>query len=219
LIDFYTFDTPNGKQVGIMLEESGLDYTRRFVDLRKGENRTPQFEKISPDHTIPAIYDHEGPNGGAIRVFEAGAILPYLGEKVGRYCGNNAVSRLETTQWMMIVLTGLAPASREFFLLQPGDVSSTESVELTADLGRLGSLIHRYVSVLDFRLREFQFLAKSYSIADMAAFPWIAKLEDLSVISIEEFVGVRNWFTRMKRRPAVVRGMQCFEEADNVRSL
>lgn len=206
MIDLYTYGTPNGRKISIMLEECGLDYKAHLVDLAKGEHRTAAFEKISPDHTIPAIMDHEGPEGKPVRVFESGAILTYLADKTGRFNGNNAIARLEANQWMMLVLTGLAPVSRECWLYLNGRVEGASEEVLAHGAARLGNQVRRYVSALDFRLREYQYLAKTYTIADMAAYPWIDGLESRD-ISIDDYVGVRNWYNRMTERKAVQRGM------------
>jgi len=207
VIDFYTYRTPNGRKIAIMLEECGLEYTPHVVDLMKGEHKSPAFEKISPDHTVPAIVDQEGPGGKPVRVFEAGAILQYLADKTGRFYGNNAITRMEATQWMMIVLTGLAPFSRECFFFKNGLVEGVSEEALTQGASRMEAHIRRYVSALDFRLREYQFLAKTYTIADMAAYPWVDGLQRNFDISVDDYVGVRNWYNRMSNRAAVQRGM------------
>ena len=210
MIDFYTLNFPDGHQVAIMLEELGMPYKSHMVDLSKGENFSPEFEKISPNHTIPAILDNEGPEGKPVRVFESGAILLYLAQKSGRFLGINPISSLEMSQWLMLVLSGLAPFAREFLLRNqagPHEEAKSEGRELSS----LQSKIVRHVSALDFRLREYPYLAKSYSIADMSGISWIQALQHRGCISVDDYVGVRNWYNRMKSRQPVRQGLELLE--------
>ena len=210
MIDFYTFNFPDGHQVAIMLEELGMPYKSHMVDLSKGENFSPEFEKISPNHTIPAILDNEGPEGKPVRVFESGAILLYLAQKSGRFLGINPISSLEMSQWLMLVLSGLAPFAREFLLRSqagPHQEMKSEGRELSS----LQSKIVRHVSALDFRLREYPYLAKSYSIADMSGISWIQALQHRGCISVDDYVGLRNWYNRMKSRQPVRQGLELLE--------
>ena len=193
-----------------MLEELGMPYKSHMVDLSKGENFSPEFEKISPNHTIPAILDNEGPEGKPVRVFESGAILLYLAQKSGRFLGINPISSLEMSQWLMLVLSGLAPFAREFLLRSqagPQGEMKSEGRELSS----LQSKIVRHVSALDFRLREYPYLAKSYSIADMSGISWIQALQHRGCISVDDYVGVRNWYNRMKSRQPVRQGLELLE--------
>ena len=210
MIDLYTFNFPDGHQVAIMLEELGMPYKSHMVDLSKGENFSPEFEKISPNHTIPAILDNEGPEGKPVRVFESGAILLYLAQKSGRFLGINPISSLEMSQWLMLVLSGLAPFAREFLLRN--QVGPHEEMKSTGrELSSLQSKIVRHVSALDFRLREYPYLAKSYSIADMSGISWIQALQHHGCISVDDYVGVRNWYNRMKSRQPVRQGLELLE--------
>ena len=210
MIDFYTLNFPDGHQVAIMLEELAMPYKSHMVDLSKGENFSPEFEKISPNHTIPAILDNEGPEGKPVRVFESGAILLYLAQKSGRFLGINPISSLEMSQWLMLVLSGLAPFAREFLLRNqagPHEEVKSEGRELSS----LQSKIVRHVSALDFRLREYPYLAKSYSIADMSGISWIQALQHRGCISVDDYAGVRNWYHRMKSRQPVRQGLELLE--------
>ena len=210
MIDFYTLNFPDGHQVAIMLEELGMPYKSHMVDLSKGENFSPEFEKISPNHTIPAILDNEGPEGKPVRVFESVAILLYLAQKSGRFLGINPISNLEMSQWLMLVLSGLAPFAREFLLRnQAGPHKEVKSEG--RELSSLQSKIVRHVSALDFRLREYPYLAKSYSIADMSGISWIQALQHHGCISVDDYVGVRNWYNRMTNRQPVCRGLALVE--------
>ena len=205
MIDLYTYPTPNGRKVSIMLEECGLDYTTHVIDIRAGDHLDPEYRKINPNRRIPAIIDQDGPEGKPIRVFETGAILQYLAEKSGRFRGNDAVSRLECLQWLTLVTSGLAPVILQFFHFnfQAPDTASHEAVAYGKK--RYTDEMLRLVGVLDFRLREYEYLAKTYTIADMAAYPWIARHEAYG-FSLDDFVGVRNWYNRLSKRPAVLRG-------------
>ena len=210
MIDFYTFNFPDGHQVAIMLEELGMPYKSHMVDLSKGENFSPEFEKISPNHTIPAILDNEGPEGKPVRVFESGAILLYLAQKSGRFLGINPISSLEMSQWLMLVLSGLAPFAREFLLgnrVGPHEEMKSEGRELSS----LQSKLVKHVSALDFRLREYPYLAKSYSIADMSGISWIQALQHHGCISVDDYVGVKNWYNRMNSRQPVRKGLELLE--------
>ncbi|NKB20597.1 MAG: glutathione S-transferase family protein [Alphaproteobacteria bacterium] len=207
MIDLYTCDTPNGRKVSILLEETGFDYTTHVIDVRAGEQHDPKYRAISPNEKIPAIVDQDGPAGGPIRVFESGAILQYLAEKSGRFMGNDAVTKLECQQWLSLVVTGLAPTFVQvFYWLQHAPNATTE--EITAfGRERYSEEMKRLVGVLDFRLREYEYLAKTYTVADMAAFPWIDRHEFFG-FSLDDFVGVQNWYNRLSKRAAIQRGMK-----------
>lgn len=207
MIDLHTYSTPNGRMVSIMLEESGLDYTTHVVDIRAGAQHDPEFRKINPNEKIPAIVDQDGPGGKPIRVFETGAIMQYLAEKSGRFRGTDAVSKLECSQWLTLVTSGISPTVIQFFYYgfqSEGKVS--EEIRAFGRKRHFDELL-RLVGVLDFRLREYEYLAKTYTIADMAAMAWIARHEAYG-ISLDDFVGVRNWYNRLSKRAAVQRGLE-----------
>lgn len=204
MIDLYTWGTPSGRTVSIMLEECGIAYESRPIDISKGAHLDPEYRKISPANKVPAIVDHDGPGGERIRVFESAAILQYLADKAGRFRGNDPVTRLEAVQWLMVSVSNLAPAAGAAYLLAhdlAGD-SGTEG----SGARYFGDQLRRMVGVLDFRLREYEYLAKTYTIADMAAYPWIAAHGMLG-FALDEYVGVRNWYNRLSKRAAVARGM------------
>ena len=206
MIDLYTCDTPNGRKVSILLEETGLDYTTHVVDIRSGEHKKPAFRKINPNMKIPTIVYQDGPAGTPIRVFESGAILQYLAEKSGRFMGNDAVTKVECQQWLSLVVTGLAPTFVQvYYWLQHAPNATTPEIT-EFGLQRYQDEMRRVVGVLDFRLREYEYLAKTYTIADMAAFPWIDRHEFFG-FSLDDFVGVQNWYNRLSKRGAVQRGM------------
>lgn len=211
MIDLHTYPTPNGRMVSIMLEECGLDYATHVVDIRAGAQHDPEYRKINPNMKIPAIVDQDGPEGKPIRVFETGAIMQYLADKSGRFRGTDAVTKLECSQWLSLVTTGLSPTVIQFFYfafqagIQDGGQASDEAIAFGRK--RYTDEMLRLVGVLDFRLREYEYLAKTYTIADMAAVAWIARHEAYG-ISLDDFVGVRNWYNRLSKRAAVQRGLE-----------
>ena len=117
MIELYTWHTPNGRTVSIMLEECGLAYEARPIDISAGAQLDPEYRKISPANKVPAIVDQDGPGGERTRVFESAAILQYLAEKTGRFRGNDPVTRLEAAQWLMVAVSDLAPAAGAAYLL------------------------------------------------------------------------------------------------------
>jgi len=205
MIDLYSYPTPNGRMVSIMLEECGLDYTTNMVDIRAGAHHDPEYRKINPNEKIPAIIDQDGPEGKPIRVFETGAIMMYLADKSRRFRGNDSVTKLECSQWLNLATSGLSPIIIQvfYFAFQAEGQASDETIAF----GRKRYLdeMLRLVGVLDFRLREYEYLAKTYTVADMAAYAWIARHEAYG-ITLDDFVGVRNWYNRLSKRPAVQRG-------------
>ncbi len=207
MIDLYTTSTPNGRKVSILLEEAGFDYTTHVVNIRAGEQHDPDYRAINPNEKIPAIIDQDGPAGKPIRVFETGAIMQYLAEKSGRFMGNDAVTKLECQQWLSLVTTGLAPTIVQVFYWSQHAPKATSEEVVTFGQQRYSDEMRRLVGVLDFRLREYEYLAKTYTIADMAAYPWIARHEFFG-FSLDDFVGVRNWYNRLSKRAAIQHGMQ-----------
>ena len=190
----------------IMLEECALDFTAHVIDLAAGQHNTPDYRKISPNNRIPAIVDSEGPAGAPVRVFESGAILQYLAEKTGRFRGTDPITRLECTQWLMLVIGEVRPSFAQMYHFDHQVPAGTPDTVTAYGRQRYGDELRRIVGVLDFRLREYEYLAKTYTIADMTAFPWVAAHEFFG-FSLDDFVGVRNWFERLNKRAAIERGM------------
>jgi GST-like protein len=212
VIDLYTYRTANGRKASIMLEECGLPYRVHVVDITRGEQRKPEFRRINPNMRIPAITDAEGPKGSGAggdrpcRVFETGAILLYLAEKTGRFLGDSAAARLEAIQWMMFQIGGVGPMFGQDFHFQHQVPDDAPPEAIAYGRERYGEEVHRLCGVLDYRLREYPFLAGSYTIADIANFPWVA-LHGWLGIELDEFVGLKRWYDLLKKRPAVMRGM------------
>jgi GST-like protein len=193
MIDLYTWTTPNGRKISIALEELGLPYEVRAIDIGKGQQFDPAFLAISPNNKIPAIVDREG--GRAM--MESGAILIYLAEKTGRLGGSD---RWTTLQWLMLQMAGVGPVlgqAHHFLKFNPGKAPYAEE--------RFRTETQRIYGVLNTRLRDREFLADTYSIADIATWPWISRYEWQSV-DLNEFPNVKRWYLAIADRPAVQRG-------------
>ena len=197
----YVFDTPNGRKISVALEEMGLPYTVRVVDIRKGQQREPEFLKISPNGKIPAIVDHDGPNGKPVSIFESGAILIYLGEKTGRFWPPDLEARIPVLEWLMFQHGGFGPI--------PGQVHHFLTVDDEGDrryaLERYSKETRRLYAVMDGRLAGREFFADALSIADFAILGW-AWRHPRHKVDLAEFPNVKRWYETMMARPAVARG-------------
>jgi GST-like protein len=201
MIQLYTWDTPNGKKVSIMLEEVGLPYEVHPVNLRQGEQMKPEYLAINPNKKIPAIIDTDGPGGKPFTLFESGAILMYLAEKTGKLWPQDLRKRYEVIQWLMFQMGGVGPIFGQanfFFRLQ-------EKVPYAIERFRKEAL--RLYNVLDKELGQREYLAGEYSIADIATYPWVWRHE-VHQVKLEEFPNVKRWFDALSARPAVKRGME-----------
>jgi GSH-dependent disulfide-bond oxidoreductase len=200
MIQLYTWGTPNGKKVSIMLEEVGLPYEVHPVNLGKGEQMAPQYLAINPNNKIPAIIDSEGPGGAPLKLFESGAILMYLAEKTGKFWPQDIRERYEVIQWLMFQMGGVGPMfgqANYFFRL-------SEKVPYAIERYHKEAL--RLYKVLDQQLGEKQYLAGEYSIADIATYPWVGRHE-IHQVKLENFANVKRWFEAISGRPAVQKGM------------
>ncbi len=208
MIELYSFPTPNGQKVHIALEELGLPYTVHAIDIGKGEQFSPSFLAITPNHRIPAITDADGPGGRPINLFESGAILIYLAEKAGadapvRLIPENAAERYICLQWLMFQMGGVGPM---FGQLTHFVRYAPEKIPYAIE--RYTKEAQRLVRVLDKRLGESAYLAgAAYSIADIATYPWIAALASAGALSVDETRGVARWLEAIAARPGVERGM------------
>jgi GSH-dependent disulfide-bond oxidoreductase len=201
MIDFYTWTTPNGRKISIMLEETGLPYRVHAIDISKGDQFKPEFVAINPNSKIPAIVDPDGPDGKPISIFESGAILIWLAEKTGQFLAADQRRRSETLQWLMFQMGGVGPMfgqAHHFRKFAPEPVPYA--------IERYTKEAQRLYGVLDRRLAEAPYLAGDYSIADMATYPWVARHEWQGV-SLDEHPNVKRWFEAIGARPAVQRGM------------
>ena len=209
MIDLHYWPTPNGWKISIMLEECGLPYTLRPVNIGRGEQFSPEFLAISPNNRMPAIVDHDPPGGGApVAVFESGAILIYLAEKTGRFLGQDLRRRTATLQWLMWQMGGLGPMAGQngHFLLYAPD-------KIPYAIERYAKEVNRLYGVLDLQLqRTGAFVAGAdYSIADMAIFPWV-RIWKAQQVPLDDFVHVKAWHDAMRQRPAVRRGIDAGKE-------
>ncbi len=202
-IELHTWNTPNGRKISVALEEMGLPYTVRTVNIGKDEQFRPDFLKISPNNKIPAIVDPEGPGGAPISIFESGAILIYLGRKTGKFWTEDARAQVPILEWLMWQMGGFGP--------MPGQVHHFLQVENDADrrygLTRYKKETVRLYGVLDRRLAEVEFAAGPLSIADFAILGWAWRHERHQV-DLAAFPNVKRWYEQLMARPGVARGFE-----------
>ena len=205
MIDLYTWTTPNGRKISIMLEEVGLPYKVIPVDLGKNQQMEPEFTAINPNQKIPAIVDNDVP-GGKQSLFESGAILIYLGEKTGQLLPTKEPRRATTIQWLMYQMSHVGP-----IIGQAGHFSNQAPEKIPYAIQRFVGESLRIVGVLDTALNDSEFLAGDYSIADVATYPWIKAAWDpfqaMMPEKVGEMTGVARWLDAVGKRPAVVKGM------------
>jgi GST-like protein len=203
MIDLYTWPTPNGHKIHIMLEECRLPYAVHPIDIGAGEQFSPEFLAISPNNKMPAIRDSEGPDGKPIALFESGAILVYLAAKTGRFMPASDRGKYEVLQWLMWQMAGFGPMlgqTHHFRIYAP------EKIEYA--INRYTNEARRLYGVLDARLAKTgaYVAGRSYTIADMAIFPWCRSHANQGV-DLTEFAHVQRWFDRIAARPAVKRAL------------
>ena len=205
MIDLYTWTTPNGRKVSIMLEEVGLPYEVHPINIGKDEQFAPSFLKVSPNNRIPAIVDRDA-DAGPVSVFESGAILVYLAEKTGKFLAPKGEQRAKTLEWLMWQMGGVGP-----MLGQANHFINTAPEKIPYAIDRYIGEGARLIKVLDKRLGEAAYMGGDYSIADMATYPWISVAFDLIAQAKPDVVGeganVRRWLDAVGARPAVQRGM------------
>jgi GST-like protein len=207
MIDLYYWTTPNGHKITMFLEEAGLPYTLRPVNIGKGEQFAPDFLAIAPNNRIPAIVDRAPADGGApVSLFESGAILLYLADKTGRFIAPDLRARNETLEWLFWQMAGLGP-----MLGQNHHFSQYAPEKIPYAIERYVKETSRLYGVLDRRLQGRDFIAGGYSIADMACYPWIVPHEKQGQ-KLEDFPNVKRWFERIAARPATVRAYARAEE-------
>jgi GSH-dependent disulfide-bond oxidoreductase len=200
MIDLYYWTTPNGHKITIFLEEAGLPYSIKPVNISKGEQFAPEFLAISPNNRIPAIVDLEPHDGkGPLSVFESGAILQYLAEKTGKFLPADLRGRTETMQWLFWQMAGLGPMAG-----QNGHFNNYAPEKIPYAMNRYVKETERLYGVLDERLADREFIAGAYSIADMAAYPWIVPYERQGQ-NLNDFLNLKRWFEAIQRRDAVQR--------------
>jgi GST-like protein len=200
MIDLYYWTTPNGHKITIFLEETGLPYNVKPVDIGKGEQFKPEFLKISPNNRIPALVDHDPPGGGGpLSVFESGAILEYLADKTGMFLPRDVRGRTEVMQWLFWQMGGLGP-----MLGQNHHFRGYSAEKIPYAIERYTKETERLYGVLDERLEDRAFVAGDYSIADMACYPWIV-LHERQGQNLNDFPNLKRWFETIERRDAVKR--------------
>lgn len=204
-IELWYWPTPNGWKVSIALEEMSLPYELKPVNIRAGEQFSREFQAISPNGRMPAIVDPDGPDGRPLSIFESGAILQYLGAKSGRFYPADARGKAEVDQWLFWQVGGLGPmAGQTHHFRQYAPAMIRDQRQIAYGVRRYTDETHRLYGVLDRRLADREFIAGEYSIADMAAWPWIlpeAQGQDLS-----DFPNLKRWMEAVGARPAVQKG-------------
>jgi len=202
MIEVYSWATPNGHKVHIMLEECGLPYRVIPVDIGAGDQFNPQFLAISPNNKIPAIVDADGPQGKPISLFESGAILMYLAAKTGRFMPEGIAERYEMLEWLMFQMGGVGPMlgqAHHFRIYAP------EKIEYAID--RYTNEARRLYAVMDGRLARSKYIAgPDYTIADIAIFPWLRSWRNQG-IDWADYPHLKGWFDEIGKRPAVMRGV------------
>jgi len=201
MIQLYTWGTPNGKKVSIMLEEIGLPYEVHPVNLQQGDQFKPEYLAINPNNKIPSIIDDEGLDGKPFTLFESGAILMYLAEKSGKLWPADLRQRYTVIQWLMFQMGGVGPMfgqANYFYRLE-------EKVPYAIE--RFHKEARRLYNVLDQELSEKDYLAGDYSIADIATYPWVWRHE-MHHVKLAEYPNVKRWYDAISKRPAVQKGME-----------
>lgn len=201
-IELYYWPTPNGWKVTIMLEELGVPYEVKYVNIGRGEQFEPSFLKISPNNRMPAIIDPEGPGGAPISVFESGAILQYLGRKFGRFYPADERLRTAVDEWLFWQVGGLGPMAGQAHHFRQ---YAPEKIPYAVD--RYTNEVNRLYGVMNKRLAETPYLAGDYSIADMASYGWVRPYKNQGQ-DLDEFPNLKRWFEAIGARPAVLRGVE-----------
>ncbi|WP_340289358.1 glutathione S-transferase family protein [Sulfitobacter pontiacus] len=206
MIDLYTWTTPNGRKVSILLEELGVPYTAHPIDITNDDQFAPDFLKISPNNKIPAIKDHD--NG--LCLMESGAIMWYLADKYGKFLPSDAIGRAKVHEWLMWQMGGLGPMAGQahhFLQFNPGKAPYAET--------RYASEVQRLYGVLDKQLEGQDYICGDYSIADMACWPWVARYE-WQRVDLTQFPNVLRWYKALRARDAVIKGYQVPKDVGEV---
>jgi GST-like protein len=201
MYDIYNWPTSNGRKINIMVEELGVDYRIHPVPIGKGAQFTPEFTAMNPNQKIPVIVDSDGPDGKPLTLFESGAILIYMADKHGQFLPEKGAPRYETIQWLMFQMGGVGPIMGQAHHFRRNEEKVPYAIE------RYTKETRRLWGVLDGRLQNNDWLAAgSFSIADIAVFPWLMRYE-WQGIDLEEFPNVQRWYRAMEARPGVQRGL------------
>jgi GST-like protein len=208
MIELYSWATPNGHKIHIMLEETGLPYRVHKVDLGAKQQTTAEYAKINPNGKIPAIIDTEGPDGAPITIFESAAILVYLAKKAGKFMPSAPEERYRTLEWLMFQIANIGPMFGQAYHFRSG---APERVPYAVD--RYTNEVGRILAVLERRLGAEKYLAGAeYTIADIASWPWVRNSNSHGQ-NMDEFPNVNRWIAEIAQRPAVRRGLKALEKA------
>lgn len=197
MIDLYTFTTPNGRKASVMLEEVQLPYNTHVIDIRKGDQFTPEFVAINPNSKIPAMVDHDA----KMTVFESGAILMYLAEKTGMFLPTDAKQRFQVIEWLFFQMASVGPM---FGQLNHFRKFAPEPIPYAIDRYEKETL--RLYGVLDKQLQDQEFICGEYSIADIATYPWVA-IYEFQGLTLDQHPNLKRWTETVQQRPAVQKGM------------
>jgi len=205
-IELHYWPTPNGHKITIMLEECGLPYEIKPVNIGMGDQFKPEFLAIAPNNRMPAIVDPDGPDGKPIAIFESGAILQYLGRKTDRFYPQEERARVEVEQWLYWQMANLGPNCGQAHHFRN---YAQEKIPYAVD--RYTNEVNRLYGVMDTRLKDRLFLAGDYSIADMASYPWVRPYKNQGQ-DLAWFPNLEKWFQRLRDRPAVAKAVKVGEE-------
>jgi GSH-dependent disulfide-bond oxidoreductase len=205
-IELYYWPTPNGHKITIMLEECGLPYVLKPVNIATGEQFEARFLEIAPNNRMPAIVDPDGPGGSPISVFESGAILQYLGRKTGKFYPTDERARVAVDEWLFWQMGGLGPMAGQCHHFR-----NYAPEKIPYGIDRYTNEVNRLYGVMNTRLATREFLAGAYSIADMASYPWVRPYKNQGQ-DLAQFPHLEAWFQRMHDRPAVTKACKVGEE-------
>jgi len=206
MIDLYFWPTPNCYKVSILLEELGLPYNVKPVHIGKGEQFQPAYEAINPNGKVPALVDHDGPEGKPMGIFESGAIMIYLADKAGRFLPTDTAPRMAVLQWLMFQMSAVGP-----LLGQAHHFRKYAKTQIPYAVERYTREATRIYGVLDKRLADTPYLAGEYSIADMAVYPWLRPYRWQGQ-ELSEFTNLQRWYSAVRARPAVQDGLAVLKE-------
>jgi GST-like protein len=207
MLTLYTWKTPNGYKLPILLEELGLEYTLVPVNIGKGEQRTPEFLKINPNGKIPALVDNDA-EGGSLSIFESGAILEYIAEKNGKFFPKDVHGKYTVLEWLMFQVGGVGP-----MLGQLGHFVRFAPEKVPYAITRYTDEVKRLLGVLDARLGEADYLAGEYSIADIATWPWVRMIKGMDGFSMADYPNLSRWIDAIAARPAVMKALEKVDAA------
>ena len=203
MIDLYSWATPNGHKIHIMLEECGLSYRAHPVDIGQGDQFKAEFLALNPNHRIPAITDSDGPDGKPISLFESGAILLYLAGKTGKFVGKTDRERYTTLQWLMFQMGGVGP-----MLGQTHHFRNYAPEKIAYAINRYTNETRRLYGVMDGQLGKSPYISgRAYTIADMAVWPWLRNWQGQGQ-NMDDHPNLKRWYELVGKRPAVQRGVQ-----------